>query len=187
MLKSVANARPTPTKHLWLLVQRLIAVEGPMLSKDVYARAKDIYGDKVGTFTYFKRQVLNVMKKHEQADTKTNMREIRAAERELKQVNAETLKKAKETHEQLQVKLQEKYGASFTKTAFRPNKKGTSTKSALPSLEFRWHLKARQDKIAEWKAAGLPTPAELDALAIRYKSWIPPAERPEAILPPWQR
>jgi hypothetical protein len=187
MLKSVVKARPTPNKHLWLLVQRIIAVEGPMVSKDVYARAKDIYGDKLGSFTYFKRRVLKVMKKHQQADTKTNIREIRAAEQKLKQAEAMALKEAKESHKQMQIKLQDKYGANFTKTAFRPNKKGTSTKVALPSLEFRWHLKAKQDKIAEWKAAGLPTPTELDELAMQYKNWIPPTERPEAILPPWQR
>ncbi|RKP25027.1 hypothetical protein SYNPS1DRAFT_22942 [Syncephalis pseudoplumigaleata] len=170
-----------------MLVKRILAVEGPMVSKQVYSKARAIYGDEVKSYTYFKRKILVVMKKHEQLKTRTNIREIQAVEQRLKEERAVALKDAKEAHEEMQKELQEKYGASFTKTAFRKSKKAVQTKAGLPPVEFRWHLLAKPQQINAWKAAGLPTAEEIDALAVKYNEWVPPTERPEAIRPPWQR
>ncbi|KAI9592313.1 hypothetical protein BDF19DRAFT_451983 [Syncephalis fuscata] len=189
MLKSaLKKQRPIPSQHLWCLVQRILAQEGPMGTKEVYSSAKNVYGDKTGSLTFFKRNILGVMKKYGQVKTKSNEPEIREAARKAKEAEDIMLKEAKLAHQESQERLQATYGASFSKSSFRSSKKkAAQTKTALPTMKFRWYLLAKHQQVNEWKQAGLPTSAELDALAIEYNSKIPRAERPEAIKPPWQR
>ncbi|KAI9592321.1 hypothetical protein BDF19DRAFT_451998 [Syncephalis fuscata] len=181
---AVRAPKPMQNKHMWHLVQRILACKGPMNSKDIHAIAQNIAADDARSGHFFKQKVLLAMKEHDLLFIKSNNEVMRQTAAMLNEARKESEKNMTQ-REKLEAALQALHGINVSR-ANPPSKKQRKkdrTKLNLPTPKYEWHLKASPQEIEEWKQLGIPSEAEIKQLALSYRNSSLSVEQAESIKP----
>ncbi|KAI8052187.1 hypothetical protein BDF22DRAFT_744411 [Syncephalis plumigaleata] len=162
-------SRSVQHKHLWHLVQRVIACHGPMNSKELYEIVQKSTSEDIRSAHYFKQRVLLEMKEHGLITIKSNNYIISQASRQIIREKQELLNQ-RSKEEKIQIALQALRGINVAK-ANPPSKKQRRVERAkldLPEPKYAWHLNANPEQIQKWKEAGLPADSDLKELLAKH-------------------